>query len=190
MTDRQRLALIALIELGERALQEIQRSWTDDEPESTSSLVFEDALRELAPEKGYLANYIHEQRGYSGEPLHIRHALEYLRALPLETAVAREEARVLPMLSRGWNKTWGRADEERYPFLKYPQNHIRARLMQLATYPPGSRSLKGLRGLARAEVVRDLSEQGFRTYRAGLPPPLKRLIKRVADVLVEEGLPS
>ena len=56
MNERQRKNLIAL---GRRALTEIQ-----DDPFAVheTSLVFEDALRELAPERTYLADYIAQQR--------------------------------------------------------------------------------------------------------------------------------
>jgi hypothetical protein len=162
---------MAIIEIGKQALREIE---TDPHGESQSSLVFEDAFREIAPrDLQYLADNIQAQRGYSGERLSIRYAIQRLEELPLEQAVKRAEAKIGAMLRRAWKAgVISRADEDHMSILKYLPNHIKAGLSHR---------------VSKSELRREIVERSFRLSRHS-PPAQRRLAQRVSDAIYEEGL--
>lgn len=188
MNERQRQDLIAL---GRLALAEIQ-----DDPFAVheTSLVFEDAFRELAPERTYLADYLAQQRGYSGEALHIRHALAYLASLPLESAVTRAWSRIEPLLDRAWkHHLFSRQDERGYPFLLHPENHIRHAVTRAASFTLETPSV---RRLAQHGATSAIGEGGFNLYRRSDAVLLLgerrgravwRLIERMGAIAAEEA---
>jgi len=159
----------ALIALGEKALEEIYDPYGDN----SSSYVFEDAFREYAPaSKQYLADYIKSQRGYSGERLHIGHALQWLEHQPQAEMVSRAQKKVEKILNRAWKaKVLTRANED-VPFIRYMDNHI-------------SHGLRLSDSNTRKKVQYEIEKHSFQVS-SHTNPAFKRLARRVADAIYDE----
>lgn len=172
-----------LIAIGRRALEEL-----GERPFKTSeaSFVFEDGWRELAPSKmQYLADYLHESRGFFQEKGRIKFMIEWLENKPFEDAAERAETRIAKMLSRAWKAgIISREDEEYMPILKHLPNHIRYTLRRMEGFL--RRGHKDPQPWLRPFLEREVIEQSFRLSWSK-NAPVVRLAKRVANVIYEEG---
>jgi hypothetical protein len=153
---------LALIDLTKRALR------GDEE----ASIVLEDAFREYAPrEKQYLADYLHDHRGYFQEAATLRHILEYLEEQPFNDALARVIKVVEATMSRAWKRgVIDRSDERRMPFLRHMPEHVRS----------------AFHHALRGESKRQVREEIARTFGFSYRPPTQaqiRLATRVANII-------
>ena len=161
--DEQRLALIRL---GERALDEIAYG-----RDSESSYVFEDAFREFAPQSHqYHADRIAEQRGFTGEALHIRYALKWLFNLPWEERLDRLTAEVERVLSNALRRyVIKRSDDQTMPILYNPRRMVEIYLNRAPWH-------------SKRQLVDAVVRSGFNLHPSS-PDSKQRLAKRVAEVL-------
>lgn len=164
------------IELGRRTLL------GDRHERRTTSLVFEDALRELLPDTSF-ADAIAHYRGRYEERVFIQQAITYLENLPKLQLERRVLQKVEAILSRAWKKEIiTRADESEMPILSYLDRWIR-RGLQVTTIPPyGGFSAFQMKKSLRRMITQD----GFRLSSRS-PRAQQRLAKRVADAIYTEA---